>query len=111
MNAILYATVLLSLLAIPATLVALRRSDPARARIAALWLIGGGAAFATNAFFGGAVADPQYRYTGRMIWLVVLLALALSLRWWAVRGRKDWQGSSDSNRGPSVLEDPATFRH
>lgn len=107
MNAVLYGAVLASLAVIAGGLRSLRRRDPDRARLATLWLIGGGAAFLTNAFFGGAVADPQYRYTGRMIWLVVLLALAIGLRWWSLREPRGWQGSSDSNRGPSVLETDA----
>lgn len=85
MNAILYAAVLLSIVVVAAGLPWLRRRDPEAARLMSLWLLLGLAAWATNAFFGGAVADPQYRYTGRLAWLPVLAALIVALRWQAVR--------------------------
>jgi hypothetical protein len=58
----------------------LARRDPAAARALTLWLLLGATAFLTNAFFGGAVADPQYRYTGRMVWLLVLPGVIVALR-------------------------------
>lgn len=80
MNALLYLAVLGSAAIVAIGLPRLARRDPAAARALTLWLLLGATAFLTNAFFGGAVADPQYRYTGRMVWLLVLPGVIVALR-------------------------------
>jgi hypothetical protein len=44
------------------------------------WTLAGGAAVLANAFLGGAVADPQYRFGARLSWLIVLTAILFWLR-------------------------------
>ncbi|MBB5729255.1 hypothetical protein [Sphingomonas prati] len=77
MNALLYVVVIASLAVIAWVARRSWRSEAVVAKMLRTWVLLGGAALLTNAFFGGAVADPQYRYQGRMIWLVVLLAAML----------------------------------
>jgi hypothetical protein len=75
MNDILYAVVVLALIGLAFMLPAIARHDPPRWRLIREWLIIGFAGMLVCAFFGGAVADPQYRYQGRLIWLVPLMAI------------------------------------
>jgi hypothetical protein len=74
MNALLYIAVLGSLAVLAVVGPAIARRDPDRWRLLRTWLLVGFAAMLVCAFFGGAVAEPQYRYQGRLIWLVPLLA-------------------------------------
>lgn len=74
MTDILYAAVALSLLAIAVMLPRLMRSAPALGRTMALWLALAFVAMAVCDILGGAVSDPQYRYQGRLIWLIALFA-------------------------------------
>jgi hypothetical protein len=74
MNAVLYIVVCASLLCLALVAPFLRRHDPARWHMLRTWLLVGFAAMLVCAFFGGAVSDPQYRYQGRLIWLVPLMA-------------------------------------
>ena len=81
MNILLYAVVLSSLAALALVSPAIARRDPDRWRLLRTWLLVGFAAMLVCAFFGGAVAEPQYRYQGRLIWLVPLLAsIAILIR-------------------------------
>jgi len=45
------------------------------------WLLLGLTAMLVSSFFGGAVADPQYRYQGRLIWLVPFFAAIAFCLW------------------------------
>ena len=74
MNAVLYIAVCASLLCLALVAPFLRRHDPARWQMLRTWLLVGFAAMLVCSFFGGAVSDPQYRYQGRLIWLVPLMA-------------------------------------
>jgi hypothetical protein len=81
MNLILYVVVLGSLAALAVISPAIAQRDPERWRLLRTWLLVGFAAMIVCAFFGGAVAEPQYRYQGRLIWLVPLAAgIALLVR-------------------------------
>jgi hypothetical protein len=74
MNAVLYIVVFASLLCLVLVAPSLRRHDPARWEMLRTWLLVGFAGMLVCSFFGGAIADPQYRYQGRLIWLVPLMA-------------------------------------
>lgn len=80
MNVVLQILTLASLAAIAIGLRLLYRRDPDYAATVTDWLLIGGTAMAVCCFFGGAVADPQYRYQGRLIWLIVLMAAIILLR-------------------------------
>ena len=81
MNALLYAAVIASFAALALTCPAIAREDPERWRLLRTWMLLGFAAMLVCAFFGGAVAEPQYRYQGRLIWLVPLAAgIAMLIR-------------------------------
>jgi hypothetical protein len=81
MNGILYAVVALALIALVLLLPAIARTDPRRWYLLRQWLMVGFAGMLVCSFFGGAVADPQYRYQGRLIWLVPLMAAVAYLVW------------------------------
>lgn len=75
MNRLLYAVVTVALGALLLAMPRLARLDPQRfvqLRVAVVLVV---AAMLVCSFFGGAVADPQYRYQGRLAWLPVLLAI------------------------------------
>lgn len=74
MNALLYVAVIASFAVLAITSPGIARGDPERWRSLRTWLLVGFAAMLVCAFFGGAVAEPQYRYQGRLIWLVPLAA-------------------------------------
>jgi hypothetical protein len=81
MNVVQYIAVLGSLLCLAWVTPYLRRSDPDRWQLLRNWLLVGFAAMLACCFFGGAVADPQYRYQGRLIWLLPLMSgIALLVR-------------------------------
>ena len=81
MNGLLYVAVIASFAALAITRPAIARADPERWRSLRTWLLVGFAAMLVCAFFGGAVAEPQYRYQGRLIWLVPLAAgIAILIR-------------------------------
>ena len=80
MNAILYAAVIASLLALAVTLPMLARRDRMALVQMRNLLVITGVGMLVCCFFGGAVADPQYRYQGRLIWLPVFFALVAVLR-------------------------------
>ena len=81
MNGVLYVVVLGSLAGLAALSPSIARQDPERWRLFRTWLLVGFAAMLVCAFFGGAVAEPQYRYQGRLIWLVPFMAaIALLIR-------------------------------
>jgi hypothetical protein len=54
------------------------RLSPQQRNDLSLVLSMGSCAFLVAAFFGGAVADPQWRYIGRIVWLVPLVAAVLA---------------------------------
>ena len=89
MNALLHIVVFASLAVIAVGLRRLYRVDPRQADGIRDWLLIGGAAMAVCCFFGGAVADPQYRYQGRLVWLVVLMAAVIVLRLRAATHHRD----------------------
>ena len=74
MNGLLYTVVLGSLAILAVLGPSIARQDPERWRLLRTWLLVGFAAMFVCAFFGGAVAEPQYRYQGRLIWLVPFMA-------------------------------------
>ena len=85
MNALLYAVVIASLVILVVSGREIARDSPRRWRLLREWLLLGFVGMLVCSFFGGAVADPQYRYQGRLIWLVpfmagVALLLQLQLR-------------------------------
>ena len=81
MNVLLYVAVLGSLAALAIVAPEIARRDPERWRLLRTWLLVGLAAMLVCAFFGGAVAEPQYRYQGRLVWLVPLAAgIAILIR-------------------------------
>ena len=95
MNALLYAVVIASLLYLLMGYRTLARNQPAKERLLRSWLVVAGTAMLVCALFGGAIADPQYRYQGRLIWLVPLLAIILFLL-----NRNSWT-SSDQDVEPN----------
>jgi hypothetical protein len=74
MNALLYVVVAASLIVLAASWRPLLRDAPERSRVLREWLLLGLAGMLVCSFFGGAISDPQYRYQGRLIWLVPLMA-------------------------------------
>lgn len=80
MNALLYAVVLASLLLLAVSMRALAAHDRAAFRGVRDLLAIVVAAMLVCSAFGGAVADPQYRYQGRLIWMIVLVAAVAALR-------------------------------
>jgi len=76
MTGILYATIGISLLTIAVMLPRLWRYAPEKGRTMALWLALAFVAMAICDVLGGAVSEPQYRYQGRLVWLVALFAAA-----------------------------------
>jgi MFS family permease len=80
MNGVLYAAVIASLLALTVTLPMLARRDRGAFVLMRSLLVITGVGMLVCCFFGGAVADPQYRYQGRLIWLPVFFALVAVLR-------------------------------
>lgn len=67
-------------IALPLLLRRMRASRDALWPAALAWTLAGGAAVLANAFLGGAVADPQYRFGARLSWLIVLTAILFWLR-------------------------------
>jgi hypothetical protein len=87
MNVLLYTVVIASLIFLAVSAREISKRSPRRWRLLRQWLILVFAGMLTCAFFGGAVADPQYRYQGRLIWLVPLMAgIALLIRMQLQRG-------------------------
>ena len=75
MTAIVYIVAIGALIALALTMPLLARSDrPAYVDLRTMVVLVL-AAMLVCSFFGGAVADPQYRYQGRLAWLPVLLAV------------------------------------
>ena len=74
MTVLLQVTVILSILAIAAARTPMVRDNPDAWRLMRTWLLLLGGAMLVNSFFGGAVAEPQYRYQTRLFWLVPLFA-------------------------------------
>ena len=64
----------------PLLLRRMRMAQDAMWPAALAWTLAGGAAVLANAFLGGAVADPQYRFGARLSWLIVLTAILFWLR-------------------------------
>lgn len=92
MNVILHVTVIGSLIALVAAMTALRARDRnvyASLRNALLVVL---TAMLVCSFFGGAVADPQYRYQGRLSWLPVLFAVIATLCARRVERSRDGSG-------------------
>ena len=79
MNALLYAVVILSLAIIPFAYRRIKKVAPERAATVRMWMLVGFAGMLVSCVLGGAVADPQYRYQGRLIWMVPFLAAMLVL--------------------------------
>ncbi len=74
MNALLYLVVVGSLAVLLVSGRQVARLNRRRWLLLREWLVLGFAGMLVCSFFGGAVADPQYRYQGRLIWLVPLMA-------------------------------------
>ena len=79
MTLLLYFAVGLAVVVITLGLPAMWRSRPAEARAMTAWLILGFIPMAICDILGGAVSEPQYRYQGRLIWLVVLFGVIVFL--------------------------------
>lgn len=79
LNLLLYAVVIVSLAVLAALASALRRT--ARGRDLLLWCACTAAAMLACAFLGGAVSSPQWRYQGRLVWLIPFLAAIAVLLW------------------------------
>lgn len=56
-----------------------RRLPDEQRRLLLLWIVLLGVAMLANAFFGGAISEPQSRYQARIVWLIPLLALIAAL--------------------------------
>ena len=74
MNWLLHAALLVSVVTLAVTVPGIARRDPGRWRLFRYWLLIGFAGMVVCAFFGGAVSEPMYRYQGRIIWIVPLMA-------------------------------------
>ena len=81
MNALLYLTVGLSLLLLVVTLPVIARRRPNDWITLREWLLLIFVAMLVCSFFGGAVSDPQYRYQGRVVWLIPFLAAIAFCLW------------------------------
>ena len=79
MNLVLCAVVLLSVIALTILWPTLWKTSPRMARWLRMWIILIVAGMLGNAILGGAGVEPQYRYQGRLIWLLPLLASILVL--------------------------------
>ena len=79
MNALLYAAVLASFAVIALLGRGLATADPAATATLRTWALVGGAVIVVCCGFGGAVVEPQYRYQGRLIWLVPFFAALVFL--------------------------------
>ena len=77
----LYGVVISSILVIALILVPLRRKLPVAGATLMVWLVLAFIAILTCSIFGGAISEPQYRYQGRLIWLVPFLASITFLLW------------------------------
>jgi len=75
MTMLLYASVATSLAILVIVLPTLWRSNPDFARTMALWMVLGFVAMAICSVLGGAISEPQYRYQGRLVWIVTLYAI------------------------------------
>lgn len=80
MNFLLYVVVLGSICYLVVNYRHFQKLAPETEKVMRMWLIIGGAAMVVCAVFGGAVADPQYRYQGRLIWLIPLFAALIFLK-------------------------------
>lgn len=74
MNALLYAVVIVSLMVLAVSGRKIRSLNRRRWLLLRNWLLLGFTGMLVCSFFGGAIADPQYRYQGRLIWLVPFMA-------------------------------------
>jgi len=74
MNALLYVVTIGALLAIVLLYKGVTRAAPTEAPMLRTWMLVGAAGMLASAFFGGAMVEPQYRYQGRLVWLIPLLA-------------------------------------
>ena len=81
MNALLYITVGASLVVFAIALPVIARRRPRQWILLREWLLLALVAMLVCSFFGGAVADPQYRYQGRLIWLVPFFAAIAFCLW------------------------------
>jgi len=87
MTVLLQATIICSILTLLLLRLPLSSKAPAEWRMMRAWLIIAVTGMIINSFFGGAIADPQYRYQTRLSWLIplfggigLLLYLKLTLR-------------------------------
>lgn len=85
MNLLLYVSVIASLIVLAMTARTIARQDRERWLLLREWLTVGFTGMLVCSFFGGAVADPQYRYQGRLIWLVPFMAGIALLLWLRLR--------------------------
>jgi hypothetical protein len=81
MNALLYVTVAASLLLFVIALPVIARRNAREWILLREWLLLALVAMLVSSFFGGAVSDPQYRYQGRLIWLVPFFAAIAFCLW------------------------------
>jgi hypothetical protein len=96
MNVILYIIVVLSLAALIIFRGFLSRSAPEQAKLLNLWIILIGSGMIVGAALGGAGVEPQYRYQGRLIWLIPLLGFtALFVTMQARRHDADRAGNQE----------------
>jgi len=81
MNALLYVTVGASFLLFAVALPVIGRRRSSDWSLLREWLLLTLVAMLVCSFFGGAVSDPQYRYQGRLIWLVPFFAAVAFCLW------------------------------
>jgi hypothetical protein len=98
MNALLYVTVGVSLLLYVIALPVIARRRPRQWILLREWLLLGLAAMLVSSFFGGAVADPQYRYQGRLIWLVPFFAAIALCLWRQALASSSTETGAEPNR-------------
>jgi hypothetical protein len=77
MNIVLYLTVITSLIALTLYSGRIKHLKEDDAQFLRIFFVAAFTAFLVSALFGGGVAQPQYRYTGRIIWLVPFAAATL----------------------------------
>jgi hypothetical protein len=105
MNALLHFVVILSLVALFCLWPLLLRLAPQSAKLLCVWLILIGVGMIVGAALGGAGVEPQYRYQGRLIWLVPLLGLVILLMNFRVRSQ-----AGDERREDPINDNPRSGR-
>lgn len=102
MNAILYLVVIVSCIMLALFVPKLNKDRSEEAKVLLGWLLIGGTAMLVNAFLGGAVSESQYRYQGRLIWLVPLLAIVAALLKFKANDRRGLLDGASAQGGTSA---------